>query len=97
MLRAGNGRSIARGRNLPTGFAGSCDPRFFGDHDFSHCFLGRLPKSRTGFQVGDVGDVAAVLVAEENVDVVVGRRNQPQNIAVGSSSTSAISSSMCGV
>ena len=51
--------------------ASGFDPGFFGDLDLLEGFFGGIGKGRTGVEVGDVGDVAAVGVAIEDVNMIV--------------------------
>jgi hypothetical protein len=46
-------------------------PGLFGDFDLCEGLFGSLAEGGAGLEVGEVGDVAAVLFALEDVDVVV--------------------------
>src|SRR5262245_57137 len=66
-----NHRSISRfGDRFPC-FAGRRKPRLFGLLDLGKGLLRGIAKGRTGLKVGQVGNITAVLVAPEDVEIVV--------------------------
>lgn len=67
-------RAIARLRDGLPGVARCGEPRFLRLLHLGERLFGGRAERRARFQVGDVGDVAAVLLAVENVDVVVAQR-----------------------
>src|SRR5712691_2971264 len=77
---AGVGRSAAglhRGpipglRNGISPLSRGLEPGLFSHEDLTQGLLGSLPKRRAVGEIGDVGHVATILLAPEDVDVVVG-------------------------
>jgi hypothetical protein len=59
----------------PTSLSSSSEPRSFRSLDPSHGLLGGSSECGARLKVGDVGDLATVLVAVENVDVEVVQRS----------------------
>jgi hypothetical protein len=64
--------SVTRRWNGLAGRAGGFEPGGLGPLNLGQCLFGGLPEGGAGFEIGDVGDVAAVLLTVEYVDVVVG-------------------------
>ena len=72
-LRAGliDGGSVPWWRDRDASGLGGLDPRLLGLLHFGQGLLRRGAESGTRLQVGDVGDVSAVFITEEDVDVIV--------------------------
>lgn len=68
--RVNGGAVTGLGNGFPAGAAG-LQPCSFCNLHFAQRLLGSAAKGGAGFQVGDVGDVAAVLLAVKQVDMVV--------------------------
>jgi hypothetical protein len=66
-------RPVARRWNGLSRLAGSVEPRGLRLLDLGECLLGRGAECRASVEVRNIGDVAAVLRAVEDVDVVVGQ------------------------
>ena len=73
-LRRVDRGAIARFGNRLAGLARRCEPCPLGLLHLGEGLLGSRAKGRARLEVRDVGDVAAVLVAVEDVDVVVAQR-----------------------
>jgi hypothetical protein len=74
-------RPVARvGDRLP-GIARGREPRLLRLRDLGKRFLWSRADRGAGLEVGDVGDVAAVLLAVEDVDVVVAQRSSSMDRA----------------
>ena len=52
-------------------FTGGLEPGFFGDLDLFEGFFGGIGAGGTGVEIGDVGDITAVGVAVEDVNMIV--------------------------
>ncbi len=76
------GRAVTRARyGLAIG-SGRLQPRFFGSQDLSkRCFGGRT-MSGAVLEIRDIGDVSAVFLRPENVDVIVPHVSPPEAIRV---------------
>lgn len=68
-------RPVARLRDRLACLAGSGEPGLLCHLHLGEGFLGRRAERRACLEVGDVGDVAAVLLAVEDIDVVVAQRS----------------------
>jgi hypothetical protein len=66
---------IARLGDRLAGVARGGEPGLLRLRDLGERLLGRRADRRAGLEVGDVGDVAAVPLAVEDVDVVVAQRS----------------------
>ena len=64
-------RPVSRLRDRPAEVTSGGEPRLLGLLDLGERFLGRAAESRAPLEVENVGDIAAVLVAVEDVDVVI--------------------------
>src|SRR6516225_9185297 len=65
---------------LGDGFAasfGHLQPLCLGDLHLAHRFLRRFPKRRAEFQVRNVGNVTAIVVAVKHVDVIILHSSSP--------------------
>ena len=61
-------------RDRTTSVARGGKPRFLGLLELGEGLLGGCAERRASVEVGHIGDVAAVLVAVEEIDVVVAHR-----------------------
>jgi hypothetical protein len=64
---------VPRLRDRLAGVVRSGEPGLLRLLDLGESFFGGRTEGRAGVEVGNVGDVAAVLIAVEDVDVVVGQ------------------------
>lgn len=75
--------AIARLGDRLAGLPGCRDPGVLGALDLGQSLLGAGAKRRARLQVRDVGDIAGVLIAVKDVDLVVAHgRFQPQIVAL---------------
>src|SRR5439155_25416863 len=72
-----NGRPILRLRDRFAALFGDFQPRRLGDLHLPNRLFRRVAAGRTEFQVRNVGDVAGVVVAVENVDMVILHGSSP--------------------